>query len=122
MNKNICIVSVFLGTVLENILPEKFDLVLENSPYIKFNQTKIQLETKISPNDQEFYFFFSIKGQIYRLRLYQNEKKLYGDIRRKIDFRDYELVYILKTEDVITDSLNISNLNYYESYWRELNK
>jgi hypothetical protein len=83
-----------------------------------------ELETIISPGENEFFFFFTVDGVLYRLRIYKGGKYLTGDVRKRIGYQDYELVCLLKSMDQNSinelDGLNLSNLYFYEEYWKEL--
>jgi hypothetical protein len=45
-------------------------------------------------------------------------------VRKRIGYQDYELVCLLKSMDQNSinelDGLNLSNLYFYEEYWKEL--
>jgi hypothetical protein len=122
---NITFVAKFFGSVQDDFLPENFDVVFEKtSAHILVGDVNIPLETDFYPHQQELYFFFSIRGIIFRLRLYINENFTTGEIRKRIGYQLYELIYLIHTnkdQGLTADhNLQINNLYFYKEYWKEL--
>ena len=84
-------------------------------------EIEVDLETVIYPGDKQAYFFFSVQGIIFRLRLYDSGEYLIGDIRKRIGYQDYELISLLKCKNQKSfPNSNISNLYFFKKYHNEL--
>ena len=115
--------SDFCGSVMEDIFKGDIKVIItEKGATITMKDYVAELETKTKPGERELFFFFMVDGVLYRLRIHKEKDYLTGDVRKRIGYQDYELVCLLKSfgQQTLKKNLKLSNLYFYEEFWKEL--
>jgi len=99
MDQKLRFSSKFFGSTETFLNVDEIVIEFKKSPRLVTQEIEVDLETVIYPGDKQAYFFFSVQGIIFRLRLYDSGEYLIGDIRKRIGYQDYELISLLKCKN-----------------------
>jgi hemin uptake protein HemP len=67
--------SDFCGSVMEDIFNDNIKVIIDKKgATITIKDYVSELETIISPGENELFFFFTVDGVLYRLRIYKGGK------------------------------------------------